>query len=148
MGGWLILVQISLYTSIITRAVTMLQSVSLTGSAGGHPLTSPGSPYYHPMWKTTFMVEGISAAIMLIFTIFILVSFYQKKRILPRMMITFYLINFLLLLITVVMVNQIPMAREVGGVSGVSTIIGGVVGCAIWIPYFLKSERVRNTFRN
>lgn len=64
------------------------------------------------------------------------------------MMIMFYILNFLLLVTIVLLVNQIPLAKEVEGVSGISTIIGGLAGCAIWIPYFLKSERVRNTFRN
>ncbi|WP_055109203.1 DUF2569 domain-containing protein [Paenibacillus ihumii] len=149
LGGWLVLVQISLYLSIITRVGTLLQSLPLiAGPDTGHPLTSPGSPLYHPLWKTSFMIEGITSAGMLIFTIFILVSFYQKKRILPRMMIMFYILNFLLLVTIVLLVNQIPLAKEVEGVSGISTIIGGLAGCAIWIPYFLKSERVRNTFRN
>ncbi|WP_407946773.1 DUF2569 family protein [Paenibacillus tarimensis] len=26
------------------------------------------------------------------------------------------------------------------------SILQTMVGCAIWIPYFLKSKRVRNTF--
>lgn len=149
LGGWLVLVQIGLFISLITRVVTMFQAMSIMGgSETGNLLTSPSSPYYHPLWKTSFIIEGVSSAAMLLFTIIILVSFYQKKRVLPRLMIIFYVVNFLLLLITVLILNQIPLAREVQGVNSISTLIGGILGCAIWIPYFIRSERVKNTFRN
>lgn len=148
LGGWLVLVQIGLYTSIIGRFVTMIQSFSMLGSETGSLLTSPNSPYYHPVWKPAFIFEGISSVIMLLFIIIILTSFYQKKRALPRLMIILYSVNFLLLLMTVLLVNEIPIAKEVQGVNYTSTLIGGVLGCAIWIPYFIRSERVKNTFRN
>ncbi|MNJ35843.1 DUF2569 domain-containing protein [Paenibacillus bouchesdurhonensis] len=149
LGGWLVLIQIGLYISIIARFVTMIQSLSMLSSSGtGSILTSPDSPYYHPIWKTAFIFEGVSSVIMLLFTIIILTSFYQKKLILPRLMIIFYSVNFLLLLITILMLNEIPLAKEVQGANSISTLIGGILGCAVWIPYFIRSERVKNTFRN
>ncbi|WP_260865857.1 DUF2569 domain-containing protein [Paenibacillus xylanexedens] len=38
------------------------------------------------------------------------------------------------------------MARELEDGSGLTGIVRLVITCAIWIPYFIKSERVRNTF--
>lgn len=149
LGGWLVFIQIGLYISVIVSLVTMVQAVSmLSDSETGRLLTSPDSPYYHPIWKTAFIFEGVTSGIMFIFTIIILKSFYQKKRMLPRLMIIFYSVNFLLMLITFLMLNEIPLAKEAQGVNSTSTLIGGVLGCAIWIPYFIRSERVNNTFRN
>lgn len=44
------------------------------------------------------------------------------------------------------MLSQIPMARELADGSSIRDIARSAIACAIWIPYFIKSERVQNTF--
>ncbi|WP_307476038.1 DUF2569 family protein [Paenibacillus harenae] len=41
---------------------------------------------------------------------------------------------------------QIPLTRETSVDTALGDIIRNMVVCALWIPYFLKSERVQATF--
>ena len=71
---------------------------------------------------------------LLVFVVIALVLIFSKKKIVPKVMIAFYITN---------IVIQAVLSFLVSEYSG---IIQTVIAGAIWIPYFLKSERVKNTF--
>ncbi len=84
--------------------------------------------------------------LFLFFCIFILINFYRKKSTLPRLMIIFYSVSLIIGVIDYLLVIQIPLASELEDGSSLRDIVKSVITCAIWIPYFMKSERVHNTF--
>lgn len=61
-------------------------------------------------------------------------------------MIIYYSVSLVLYMVDYILVLQIPMMRELEDGSGIQEIVKSVITCAIWIPYFIKSERVHNTF--
>ncbi|WP_214629033.1 DUF2569 domain-containing protein [Paenibacillus agaridevorans] len=93
-------------------------------------------------------LRGVTAAwnFRILFSLYAIVSFYQKKAIVPRLMIIFYGISFLIGAIDTLLVYQIPAAKELDSGDSVMDIVRSFITCLIWIPYFLKSERVKNTF--
>lgn len=148
LGGWLVLVQIGLYGSILLTIFQIINTIPMFNSESWWMLTSPHSPVYHPLWVPLIIFETIYAFAMIIFCIFILVRFYQKKAIVPRLMIVFYSVSLLCVTIDTLLYLQIPFLAELETGNPYKDMIRSAIGSAIWIPYFLKSVRVRNTFVN
>lgn len=80
--------------------------------------------------------------------VYILIKFYSKKRIVPVLMIIFYSGSVLNGLIDFVILEQIPLVKEVRNEDTILILIKSTITSIIWIPYFLKSVRVKNTFVN
>lgn len=74
--------------------------------------------------------------IILIFILISLLSIFSKKKFVPKLMICFYVTNVLIHLIIAFIVQDF---------SRISPL---TVGGIIWSIYFIRSERVKNTFVN
>lgn len=61
-------------------------------------------------------------------------------------MIILYAGSLLAGVIDFVLLHSIPLAKALEDGSSVRDLISSAITCFIWIPYFLKSERVQNTF--
>ncbi|WNS46066.1 DUF2569 domain-containing protein [Paenibacillus sp. MMS20-IR301] len=147
LGGWLVLIQIGLFLTLLMLAVQILQSTipSLKPDIWGL-LTAKDSELYHVLWGPIIIFEAIANVGQFLFCLFVLGMFYSKKSSVPLLMIIFYGGSMIIGIIDYALVQQIPIVQELEDGSSVSDIGRSVVTCAIWIPYFLKSRRVRNTF--
>lgn len=149
LGGWLVLPHIGLYGTILASCLIFFQSIVSINSDAWWVLTSTHSPYYHPLWATVLIYETIYSFAIAVFSTFILVNFYRKKSMVPRLMIIFLSVSLMSNIIDYLLVIQIPLAEEMDkGTRTLKAIMRSVLGCIIWIPYFLNSVRVRNTFVN
>lgn len=146
LGGWLILVQIGLYGSLIMLLFSIIASIPTFSADVWEVLTSIGSEYYHPLWGPLIISETIINILMFIFCIYIMVKFYGKKSILPRLMIIFYSVSLIIVIVDYILLLQIPLARELDGGSTIRDIVRSILTCAIWSAYFTQSDRVMNTF--
>jgi uncharacterized protein DUF2569 len=108
-------------------------------------LTEPGSDAYHPLWATVVIYELLANVGFLVFTLWLGFLFVRKSSRAPSVFITWLAINLAIQLIDLLLIAQIPaIAGE--SVASVGEIVRAVIQAIIWIPYFLRSERVRNTF--
>ncbi|WP_145403209.1 DUF2569 family protein [Paenibacillus silvae] len=147
LGGWLILIQIGLWFTLVMLLAQISQSVlPILNTETWEILTSKDSGYYHPLWGPIIIFEAIYNILFLLFTVYVIVAFYRKKAILPRLMIIFYSLSLTVVIVDSLLLSQIPMARELADGSSIRDIARSAIACAIWIPYFIKSERVQNTF--
>lgn len=147
LGGWLILIQIGLFLTVILLAVQLFQQIIPTFTTETwEMLTSKQSDYYHPLWGPVLIFEMVYNTLFLLFSVYTIFAFYSKKAILPRLMIIFYGLSLLVGIIDYLLLLQIPLAKELEDGSSIREIAKSVITCAIWIPYFIKSERVHNTF--
>jgi hypothetical protein len=155
LGGWLILPIIGLFLSCLWAGYGLYWNIIPAFRFWGN-LTSPGSPGYHPLWAPWLLFDTFALAVLLFAPIVLLVLVFRKSRILPRLIIYFYL--FALLVVIVDFVALVSFAVSAAGNaglaieanswvrSGVESIVRGLLVTGIWIPYFLFSRRVRNTF--
>lgn len=118
LDGWLILPIIGLFISI---PILLYDIVSTLG-----------------LYEMDFFIGFLIFIdiVIIVFIIVTLVAMFNKKKYLPKLMISFYLTNIIL---------QGVLAFLIEDYSGV---IPPLITGAIWIPYFIKSERVKNTFVN
>ncbi|MEK3885610.1 DUF2569 domain-containing protein [Paenibacillus sp. PL2-23] len=148
LGGWLIVVQIGLWGSVLSGLVLLFVNIIPSYSPDvWNTLTMPGSDMYHQLWKPLIVFETIFCIASLAFIAVLLVCFYRRKAVTPRLFIILYAVNLVVTIIDTALVVTIQNA--IGLVSQgnlYADVIRNALTCAIWIPYFLKSERVANTF--
>ncbi|MGG1876406.1 MULTISPECIES: DUF2569 domain-containing protein [Paenibacillus] len=146
LGGWLILVQIGLYATLIIALYELVVTMPVFSPETWNMITSKESEYYHYLWGPVIVYETAYGIILSAFCVFILIDFYARKAIVPKLMIIFYGGSLLLGIFDYILVMQIPLAREAEDGSTVQALIRAGFTSLIWIPYFLKSVRVKNTF--
>ena len=91
--------------------------------------------------------ELVSSLIMLALAVVCLVRLKRHSRKFPSLMITFLCVNFAAHLgsaiVTVWYYDSIGMSPP--GRAGQGSF-GSLLGILIWVPYFIRSKRVKNTF--
>jgi len=146
-GGWLVLVAVGLIASPIFMAVGLIQDVLPAFSGGTWArLTEAGSPNYHPLWAPLLIMEVSGTSLFILFSLVLLVLFFMKKMSVPRLVIIFLLANLAFVVIDYFLAMRIPLVASMPDESTPAQIARQAVSCVIWIPYFLRSKRVKNTF--
>jgi hypothetical protein len=108
-------------------------------------LTSPDSPIYHPLMKPFIIGEMTANAGLYIFLIYLTIIFFKKKKAVPKTYIVFLITTLAVLILDSIVMEFIPVLSNEASVNNVE-IAKAVISAAIWIPYFIKSVRVKNTF--
>ncbi|WP_054943070.1 DUF2569 domain-containing protein [Paenibacillus ihuae] len=147
LGGWLVLIQIGLYLTLISTVLTIFQFFNSTfGSETWDMLTTPGGVDYHNLWRPTLLFEVIANIVIVLLAAYLLILLYNKKSVFPRWLIFFYLGNLLVLIVDAVLLSNIPSSDDWVSGNRVQDIARTMLTCLIWITYVLRSKRVRNTF--
>jgi hypothetical protein len=109
-------------------------------------LTTPGSEAYHHLWAPLIISEIIGNSLFIIFDIVLIVLFFTKSYRFPILIIIFIATNLFFVAGDLVLVDLIPAVAAESGPESVKELIRSIITAAIWIPYFLVSKRVKNTF--
>jgi hypothetical protein len=143
-GGWLILIAIGL---MITppRALYFMISNNLFDQSVWNALMDPSNEMYHTLWPAAIIYELLSNLFISGMAVFCLVLLFTKRDIFPRVMIVYLASNVLLLLGDYLVTSGIPAVDQNDNESA-REFFRSVVASAIWIPYMLKSARVKETF--
>lgn len=147
LGGWLIIVQFGLLTSLVGLFIQMPEFyASVFDSEYWRALTSKSSELYHPLWGITIVFETLYNTFFIGLLIWSIFMFYRKKSIVPRLLVILYSSQFISTIIDFVLIYQNPIAAQMDDGLLFMQLFRSLVSFAIWVPYFLKSKRVRNTF--
>lgn len=105
---------------------------------------------YHSLWQPAILFRFISLPSMMLFSIYLLRQFCRKSARTPRLFIIFCLANLILLTIDTWFYLQISWRfTELRDNNDQIYLVGFLaLSCLIWIPYFCRSTRVKNTFVN
>jgi hypothetical protein len=146
LGGWLLLIPIGLASGVYR----MSRSVLLTGI---HLLSDDrwrdmlSSPAYHPLLLPLLLCEALASALFVLGSIALLYLFFRKSRRFPPAFILYLSLNVVYLLTDRLVGGMIPVVAEVLVTRAALVELGVAIAvAAIWIPYTLRSRRVRNTF--
>ncbi len=145
LGGWLILPMLGIVLSIfILPFAIYMQNVEVIEY--WDELTNAQSDSFIPLFKELIYFEVLGNSILYAALLFLCYVFFTKKKITIKVYIFFQLFSLLLTISDIVLAMSL-LDLELES-SDIKDIMRGVVSCAIWIPYFLLSVRVKNTFIN
>ncbi|QDU87354.1 hypothetical protein Pla175_07130 [Pirellulimonas nuda] len=142
-GGWLILPTIGVVLSPISLLVDTAHMFRLFTDGTWEACTTPGSEDYLPFWGSLLIFEMVDNLVFAAAFTFLAVLLFRKSRYFPMAYIGIALASLGLILLDAWLVSLVvPNQRmfdhqELGG---------ALVGAAIWVPYMLISNRVKNTF--
>lgn len=151
-GGWLIIVIIVLGIGLIySFFIAITDGITILIPETWQEISQPDGLLYHPLNGPLIIFELIFNIILIVFIIVLLILLSMKKKIFPPLMIIFLLSHFIIETIlafaTYNVLTSIPY-YEMNELKTAlySSLLGAIIGCAIWVPYFFVSKRVKNTF--
>jgi len=109
-------------------------------------LTTPGSEKYHHLWAPLLIFEMTGYILFLIFSIVLLFLFFMKAYKFPMLFIIFLALNLIYSVTDFFISDLIPTIAAESPPDDVLKFFASLTGVIIWIPYFLVSKRVKNTF--
>jgi hypothetical protein len=146
LGGWLVLVGIGLVLSPCRLLFRIDHSIGSFSLWKWHALTNPDGMSYQPIWGPLLTLELLGQLTILTLEIFVIILFFQKRRIFPRWFITLLAVNALLVVGDAIGVQFLKTVSAATTTNLVGSIAQSFIGCCIWIPYMLTSLRVKTTF--
>jgi Protein of unknown function (DUF2569) len=134
-GGWLILTVIGLAVAPFLSIRALYTDLAiLFGARFQAGLSS------HPLLAGLVLFESATNSIFLVTQIVLNLMLYRRKRAFPAWMITYLAANVILSLFDHLWTIHYEHS------SGWMSVARSFVAAAIWIPYFLRSRRVKLTF--
>jgi hypothetical protein len=146
LGGWLILVGLGLVLTPFILLAQMNIYKEIFSDGTWEALTLQSSDLYTPFFGVFMCFELLGNCVFLIAYICLAFLFFKKKRIFPRLWIIAALSNLAFILIDGLFGKVVFPADPMFDEETLGEVIKQAISCAIWIPYMLKSVRVRNTF--
>ena len=145
-GGWLLLPLLALIVTPIRVGILVTADLlPVFDPQVWSRLTTPGNAAYHPLWAPLLIFEVVANIGIIVVSIVLLWLFLRKSSRLPGLYIVWLLANASIQIIDVGLGSQVP-AVSAGIGEGLKELGRSLVGAAIWIPYFRRSVRVKNTF--
>jgi len=147
LGGWLVLVAIGLCISPLNLVKACSEFTWAFSQANWDNLAQVGSANYHPLWAPGLYLEIGGNLALLVFSLLLAVMFFQKRRTVPTFFVVFRISGTLLIAFDYALMQIIPALAATEGSGNPQTLIRDGLYALIWSSYFLKSERVKATFR-
>jgi hypothetical protein len=147
-GGWLLLPALGLIASPLLMAFGFYRDLlpALMPDVW-NSLTDPRSAAYNSLWGPLIVYEVLINVALFVFTVWLLWQFFSKSQRAPKLFVIWLAAIAGTQIIDYLLSSQIPMvADKAVDAADVKGLVRSIVNAAIWIPYFIRSERVKNTF--
>lgn len=145
-GGWLVLPAIGLVLAPIGLLFTLFNTGSFDQSTWDIAKNLNGSGAL--LYKATHIFECILNVTAFIFSIFMLIIFFKRMKSFPRYFILYRTIYLVVIFIDVILIAVLnsKTTLDFDVAKNIRTLVFQVIISAIWIAYFIKSSRVKQTF--
>ena len=146
-GGWLILPAIGLVASPVLILIAAVQDLlPAFEESAWEALTTPGSVDYHPANEAMLYFALVVGIGQIAFALVLNYLFWNKSRRVPKLFVLWLIVNVVVVAIDTLWELQFLEVAERMDVSIYKNVGREIFHAAVWIPYFLVSKRVRNTF--
>ena len=145
-GGWLAFIALGLIASPIRIGFDLYKGRVLYSLDFWNTATAADGASYSPYWGPLLVFTLLGNLTLLTFSVLMLVFFFQKRRHFPRLFICFLLGTAVLQIFDQVGSSIVSDESVFSDPKELRPVIRSLSACAIWIPYMLKSRRVKLTF--
>lgn len=142
-GGWLILVIIGYILSFINNYNLFHDIRALYKKGTMERLMNSTSSIYNMKLATLIKFEQFITITTMICIVIGLILMFQRRKIFPRYAIWLIIISHTFVIIDIIWLSIIGYESDA---NSISEAISGILAGIAWIFYFLKSERVKQTF--
>ena len=152
LGGWLALPIIGLFINVLLAYRDFSNDVVPTlRPAVWNALTSSQGVHYHPLWARILVFNAFAYLAIMFFSIVLLVLVFQKKRIVPKLMVATYAFGVLVSLANTAVLLYFGVSLAGANMdwatsSYLTRVFASIASAGLWSWYFMVSERVKNTF--
>ena len=144
-GGWLLLLMVGISVTPIYQAYSIFSESAYFNANVLEQLRVMEDTFELFLIIEAELVINMS---FFLFSCYFVYCFFTKRTIVPQMAIVFYSSSFLIVVLDLLLlkmfvpdhISNIDMNDSTG------QMLRSFVAAVIWIPYFLKSERVKKTF--
>ncbi|MGB0917145.1 MAG: DUF3857 domain-containing protein [Flavobacteriales bacterium] len=140
-GGWLILPMIGITVSPFIMFFNLVSGGFFSNVAIDFISEGPNGPNFNHGLLIVF--ELITNTIFIVFSVFTAIQLYSKRTSAPKWIKAFYATSFLLIGTDLLLAGLIGIEFSA---EDAKSVFRATFAAAIWIPYFIRSERVRLTF--
>lgn len=144
-GGWLLLLAVVLACRPVTVGLLLSHLPRVFSIRTWSLLTTYGSSKYNALWAPTLLFELASLLAQFVFSILLLLLFFQRRSSFPRVAWMVLSAALVLYVCDHALASLMPGAKEVPGY--IAKMAGAVVGVVVWSAYLARSQRVKSTFR-
>lgn len=140
-GGWLLLPPIGLAVTLYRVGKSLLESTGVMDVQSWVELTKA-----HALWAPTLLFDLVLQLAIGAGALLLLWLMVKRRSNLPRIYVGWWVLVIVMTLGDAIAFQIIPALREQWGAKDSAESVRACVFGAIWISYFLRSERVRRTF--
>lgn len=148
-GGWLYIFAAGIIYQVYGTVNVMTSLIQTINSKEFEVWTDPSSDSYNAFWYPGIMMEIIFEIIILLFAIIMAIYCIKLSKYFKGIAITFIISSFVFQLLDLVLMLTLQNGY-VEPIFDNDTLYQGVerafIYTVIWLPYFLLSKRVKNTF--
>jgi transglutaminase-like putative cysteine protease len=143
-GGWLILIAIGLIVSPLSLIYNLISTTAFFDQKTIQIIFN--SDVSNSLaWAVIVIFELIYNVSVIVFIGLLLILFFKKRTILPRLIMYFYALTAIVNLADYYLIKRFVDFDFVDGNTS-TAVMRSILVAFIWIPYFLFSKRVKNTF--
>ena len=152
LGGWLVLVILGLFVTVLFTAYGAYESITLFTDGSVGFLSNPSSEVYVPGYGGMLKFKLIAELLFLAAGVYLIYLFFKKSRKFPTYYFPFLWIVVIYAIVDYALVASISVSGEVQQILDEAlSETGGEIGRAviaalIWGTYIKKSKRVKATF--
>jgi hypothetical protein len=142
LGGWLVLVILGVLIRPLSQFYFFCRNAPVLFSQRQWVnVTTPDLPNYHVLAAPLFALETVGQVLLLVLNFLAVLLLFQKRRQFKPVIIGFFVFVLVYSFLDSLIAEQIPWA-----VKNTKLFAQAFGVCLVWIPYFLLSKRVKNTF--
>jgi hypothetical protein len=146
-GGWLLFPAISLFIGLPLLVYTFVDTfLPFADLEVWSALLNKQSPYYNRTFAAIVAWEIVANLFLLFLLLWLTALFFRKQSRAPDIYIFFMACNFIIHLLDLIVTTVLIDNPDRDYLLEVLELIRLACVCAIWIPYFRTSVRVKNTF--
>lgn len=145
-AGWLLLLALGIVIQPLKILKGVIEQMPAYAADSWMRLTTVGQTNYDALWAPVLLFELVANLSMLVFSVVLLILFFQRRSSVPRVYLAFQGGALIVAVLDMMAANLIPVAKHEEVSSALKPVIQQAFVLVLWGSYLMTSKRVKATF--